>query len=187
MSIYALLYYRRNGSMPGATPSNRPIEDQTKYAFSPNPHEHDEFNTSDPEIGGTAHGYQNPHAAAVDDEDDYEVLHPQPADEGVEAWGQRHGNSELGGEDTSYHGANTGYSQRPPHQDPFRNPSPYRDPSPAPSYHQGGSYEHPSALQAGGGAGDPFRDDLGLSHAQGGYSGAGGRVNIPDVNDFRPR
>ena len=170
--------------MPGTTPSTHPIEDHTKHAFSSNPHEHDEFNTSDPELGGTAHGYQNPHAAAAEDEEEgYEVLHPQPDDEHA-GWGQRPNELSGGlGEDTSYHGA-TGYGQ---HQDPFRNPSPYRDPSPAPSYHQGGSYEHPSALHVGAGTGDPFRDDLGLSHEQGGYAGVGGRVNIPDVNDFRPR
>ena len=172
--------------MPGATPDTRPIEDQTKYAFSSNPHEHDEFNTSDPEVGGTAaaHGYHNPHVASAEDEDDYEVLHPQPVDEG-EDWRHQQHTSELGSEDTSYHGANTGFGLQQQQQDPFRNPSPYRDPSPGPSYHQGGSYEHPSTLQAA--AGDPFRDDLALSHEHGGYSGAGGRVNIPDVNDFRPR
>ena len=173
--------------MPGATPANQHIEDQTKYAFSSNPHEHDEFNTSDPELGASegAHGYQNPHAASAEDEDEYEVLHPQPVDEGEDRWGHPQRPGELVSEDTSYHGANTGYGLQQQHQDPFRNPSPYRDPSPGPSYHQGGSYEHPSALHAG--AGDPFRDDLALSHEQGGYAGAGGRINIPDANDFRPR
>ncbi|KAL8828512.1 MAG: hypothetical protein Q9191_002551 [Dirinaria sp. TL-2023a] len=186
MSIYSLLYYRQNGSMPGATPSNQqPIEDQTKYAFSSNPHEHDEFNTSDPEIGG-AHGHQNPHVAADDTEDaEYEVLHPQPEEEEGAAgphWSQGH--SELGaGADTSYHGAGSygthHQQQQQQPEDPFRNPSPYREHSP---YRD----PHPSVLQAGA-VGDPFRDDLALSHDAGGYGAGGGRVNIPDVNDFRPR
>lgn len=184
MSIYALLYYRQNGSMPGATASTQqPIEDQTKYAFSSNPHEHDEFNTSDPEIG--AHGHQNPHVAADDGEDaEYEVLHPQPEEEAAGPhWSQGH--SELGADDdTSYHGAGAYGAQ--PQENPFRNPSPYREHSPYRDPGSGG-YEHPPALQVGS-AGDPFRDDLGLSHDAAGYAaGRGGRVSIPDVNDFRPR
>lgn len=182
MSIYSLLYYRQNGSMPAATPANQqPIEDQTKYAFSSNPHEHDEFNTSDPEIG--AHGHQNPHVADDTEDAEYEVLHPQPEEATVGPhWSQGH--SELGaGADTSYHGAGAYGAQQ--HEDPFRNPSPYREHSPYRDPGSGG-YEHPPVLQAGG-AGDPFRDDLGLSHDAGGYGAGGGRVNIPDVNDFRPR
>lgn len=112
------------------------------------------------------------------------------------------------GEDTSYHGAATassqaqydypsqyqqqGQAQQPPSaaQDPFRNPSPYRQPSPMSSHDYGHGHGHSQAPQLPplGGGGDPFRDDLALSHEQGGYGSGGnsGRVDIPDASDYRP-
>ena len=136
------------------------------------------------------------------DDDEYHSLHTD-TEEGTHpgrplSWGQQNqrpgqGPSELGqGEDTSYHGAATyaGHPQRQPSpydptqhtsapQDPFRNPSPYRNPSPLSA---AGTYDHAPQLPPLGGGGDPFRDDLALSHDHGGY----GRVNIPDASDFRP-
>ena len=205
LSIWALLYFRRNGSLPGSTtsPGAVPIADQTKYAFSSNPHDADDFD----EEAHDLHNADDHTDAAYDphimsgggrggrDEDEYHSLQAD-TEEGTHpgrppSWGQQHqqntGPSELG-EDTSYHGASS-YPQRQPSpydptpaQDPFRNPSPYRQPSPRGA---AGTYDHAPQLPplGGGGGGDPFRDDLALSHDHGGYGGSG-RVDIPDASDY---
>ena len=82
-------------------------------------------------------------------------------------------------EDTAYHPTTSAGSvpQLPPHRDPFRDrdPSPYRVHNPIPAG---------SSLNV---AGDPFRDDLALSHDHGEYGsgsagGGGGRVDFPSGN-----
>ncbi|KAL8995400.1 MAG: hypothetical protein Q9188_006825 [Gyalolechia gomerana] len=211
ISIKNLLYYRRNGSLPGITPSheahpvpNQDEDDQVKYAFSSNPH--DQFD-EDEEAGGGG-GRQH------EDSSTYEVLHPSSTTAAHDdPWRQQHNNpttSNLGGGryddpdaiDTSYHGTSTaGISnlppQLPPHRDPFRDrsPSPYRVHNPPAEMDDtgysgvGGRYGN----SGGGEAGDPFRDDLALSHEFGGYGGgagrpggsASGRVDFPEGDYHR--
>ena len=166
MSAYSVIYFRKHGSMPGGgsgSGSHVPVDEQTKYAFSSNPH--DEFDADEELAGGSHHAAGSSHR---DEEEDYEVLHPHPEDEGGGHYDapppvnpHYGGVGAAGGleSDTSYHGAS--YHQTP---DPFRNPSPN------PSYHS----RQPSA------AGDPFRDDL----DQGGWN-SGGRVEFPDHHDYR--
>ncbi len=175
ISVYSLIYYRKNGSLPGTTRGAEPvpIEDQTKYAFSSNPH--DDFDEE--EALGPRSGRQ--------DDDDYELLHGDRA----------HAPSPLAGgvdDDTAYHGGQRPYDapdQLHPAQDPFRGkaPSPMGYDTGDTSYHgaggagAGGAYGRPAELQ--GGAGDPFRDDLALSHDHGGYAAGGeSRLAFPEGN-----
>lgn len=64
LSVYGLIYYRRNGSLPGATSSSDPssIEAQTRDAFSTADHHGDD----------TTYGGKRTHD---DDEDEYALLH----------------------------------------------------------------------------------------------------------------
>ena len=179
ISVYGLIYYRKNGSLPGATHAAEPvpIEDQTKYAFSSNPH--DDFDEE--EALGPRSDRQD---------DDYELLHGDRA----------YAPSPLGGaaggdDDTAYHGGQTRYDhpdQLHPVQDPFRGrtPSPMGYGSSDTSYHgaaggagaSGGAYARPPA-ELQGAAGDPFRDDLALSHDHGGYAAGGrSRVDFPEAD-----
>ena len=160
-----VVYYRKNGAMPGGdTGGHVPVDEQTKYAFSSNPH--DEFD-ADEELAGSHHNEgRAPHG---DEEDDYEVLHPHPENEGSGPYDappsphQPYGPNSIGMDnDTSYHGASS-LSSSHPQSDPFRNPSPN------PSYH---SRQHS--------VGDPFRDEM----DHGDYP-SGSRVQIPDHNDYR--
>ncbi|KAL8840546.1 MAG: hypothetical protein Q9170_001299 [Blastenia crenularia] len=194
ISIQNLLYYRRNGSLPGTTPQSHPLpahdeDDQAKYAFSSNPH--DEFD-EDEERGGRGH-----------EDSTYEVLHTSADDihtdgNGLRPWGQSSNNNNLSTSnlgryddpdriDTSYHGT-SGISaqppQLPPHRDPFRDrsPSPYRVHNPPlaeaeedTGYH-GGRYD-PSPHR-GHEAGDPFRDE----NEHGGF---GGRAEFPEADYHR--
>ncbi|KAL8677626.1 MAG: hypothetical protein Q9186_005961 [Xanthomendoza sp. 1 TL-2023] len=203
ISIKNLLYYRRNGSLPGANPSHpQPLplhddDDQTRYAFSSNPH--DEFDNED-DVGGSSNA---PNTS-------YELLHDsqhhQPTaggDNSLRPGGGRYDNpstTNLGpyDEDTSYHSttlAAGGAPQLPPHRDPFRDrdPSPYRVHNPPAAAEMEGEDDtgyrgryDPSPNRHGGRGegGDPFRDDLALSHDHGGYAsgGAGGRVDFPSAD-----
>ncbi|KAL8787486.1 MAG: hypothetical protein Q9195_007733 [Heterodermia aff. obscurata] len=176
LSIYALLYYRRNGSLPSSTPTNGAVP-ITDHAFSSNPHdddpfEHDELHNAD-DHNDPAY---DPHIGRGrrDHDDEYQSIHTD-TEEGTHlgrplSWGQhphQHPQEQQNQyEDTSYHGAYNN-QQPPPAQDPFRNPSPYRQPNAA-----------PQLPPIGGAGGDPFRDEFRV--------GAGGRVDIPDASDYRP-
>ena len=144
--------------------SHIPVDEQTKYAFSSNPH--DEFDADEELAGGTHHPRGRPHRD--EEEEDYEVLHPHPEDEAGGHYDapppvKPHYGGAAGLEsDTSYHGASS--SQHHQASDPFRNPSP------SPSYHS----RQPSAAK------DPFRDEL----YQGGWH-PDGRVEFPDHNNYR--
>ncbi|KAI4268435.1 MAG: hypothetical protein LQ337_007843 [Flavoplaca oasis] len=187
ISIKNLLYYRRNGSNPALTSTSisHPIplhddDDQTKYAFSSNPH--DDYDNDDEHLGNAG-----PSTAP---NTTYELLHDsQRPDIG--------GNAHSSGpydEDTSYHSTTLASApQLPPHRDPFRSrdPSPYRvqqrvEDEEDTGYQ--GRYDasgYGGAADGQGGAGDPFRDDLALSHDHGGYAGGSGggtgsgRVDFP--------
>ncbi|KAI4202911.1 MAG: hypothetical protein LQ346_001884 [Caloplaca aetnensis] len=191
ISVKNLLFYRRNGFLPGITTasdtgahplphhhSNDDDDDQAKYAFSSNPNDH--FDEDEDDHHPTAGPSRNTN---------YEVLHPAPDDHDTglhpassRPWNQNHAaasSTNLGlynDEDTSYHSSSLPPPQLPPHRDPFRDrsPSPYRVQNlPTPpveiedgdtSYH--GRYERPQA-------GDPSADEA----ARGG--GQGGRVDCP--------
>ncbi|KAI4214056.1 MAG: hypothetical protein LQ351_003460 [Letrouitia transgressa] len=182
ISVKNLLYYRRNGSLPGATPSHNishplPLsdeDDQAKYAFSSNPH--DEFDEEE-EHGGNPYGASSSGGRREDAA--YEVLHDQAHQYDHDntlhpdnhSWNNPSVTNLQPGHvpydpddiDTSYHPSNTGAPHLPPHRDPFRDrsPSPYRvqqtseveDTSYRGRY---GASPHPP-----GQAGDPFRDDAG--------------------------
>ncbi|KAL8812145.1 MAG: hypothetical protein Q9200_001262 [Gallowayella weberi] len=203
ISIKNLLYYRRNGSLPGTNPSHpQPLplhddDDQTRYAFSSNPH--DEFDNED-DVGGPSNA---PNTS-------YELLHDTQhhhptagGNDSLRPGGGRYDNpstTNLGpyDEDTSYHSttlAASGAPQLPPHRDPFRDrdPSPYRVHNPPTTAEMEGEDDtgyrgryNPSPNRHGGSGegGDPFRDDLALSHDHGGYAGrgAGGRVDFPSAD-----
>ncbi|KAL8854137.1 MAG: hypothetical protein Q9221_001059 [Calogaya cf. arnoldii] len=192
ISIKNLLYYRRNGALPGASqhgPTPLPLhddDDQTKYAFSSNPH--DEFDNEDEHLGP---GPSAPNTT-------YELLHDSHAHENPSSNTNINTNTHIGpydDEDTSYHSTTLANPpQLPPHRDPFRDrdPSPYRvqHPEEETGYGNGGRYDTSYGHGAGAGAagaGDPFRDDLALSHDHGGYAGgegagAGGRVAFPHAD-----
>ncbi|KAL8725428.1 MAG: hypothetical protein Q9166_007360 [cf. Caloplaca sp. 2 TL-2023] len=201
VSIKNLLYYRRNGSLPATTPSHpQPLplhddDDQTKYAFSSNPH--DEYDNED-DLGGPS----QPNAS-------YELLHDSHAHHSTAGGddtlrpgdGGRYDNpstTNLGpydDEDTSYHSTTLANPpQLPPHRNPFRDrdPSPYRVHNPPAAEVEDTGYQgrydpnpHGPETVGHGQAGDPFRDDLALSHDHGGYAGgagAGGRVDFPHAD-----
>ncbi|KAI4103407.1 MAG: hypothetical protein L6R37_003846 [Teloschistes peruensis] len=195
ISIRNAIYFRRNGSLPGTTTqAAHPLpttdeDDQAKYAFSSNPHdeldEHEDAEAS----GSGVHGGTN-----------YELLHDSGGNDALYPPGNRpwqsnsnnHSTSNLGhyDEDTSYHSTTAATTtaappQLPPHRDPVRDrdPSPYRvhnPPPPPPLGHETGRYDRPDDVGAGG---DPFADDLAMSHDHGGYGKpgavAGGRVEFP--------
>ena len=189
ISIKNVLYYRRNGSLPGTTPSHNisnpiPIhdeDDQAKYAFSSNPH--DEFDEEEEagHAGGT--NYELLHDAHGADDN----LHPsrQWANPSTANLGHYDNPQEI---DTGYHGGNvssSGAPQLPPHRDPFRDrsPSPYRVHDPPSEvedtgYH--GRYDPSPQRQQQPQAGDPFRDDLAMGHDHGGRGN--GRVDFPHAD-----
>ncbi|KAL8923683.1 MAG: hypothetical protein Q9208_004435 [Pyrenodesmia sp. 3 TL-2023] len=204
ISVKNLLFYRRNGSLPGINTSPtgaHPLphhhttdddDDQAKYAFSSNPNDHfdedDDTPTGGPSITGRNTNYEVLHPAP----DDHDTgLHPSTSSR---PWNQTNASSTNLGrydadDDTAYHGTSSSTvppPQLPPHRDPFRDrsPSPYRVHNPPPpveveggdtSYH--GRYARPHSRQ--GEAGDPFRDELagGREH--------GGRVDFPEGDYHR--
>ncbi|KAL8916719.1 MAG: hypothetical protein Q9172_006174 [Xanthocarpia lactea] len=198
ISVKNLLYYRRNGSLPNTTSSHpQPLplhendDDQTKYAFSSNPH--DEFDNEDDNIGGPSTA---PNTS-------YELLHdthghhPASGENSLRPGAGRYDNpstTNLGpydDEDTSYHSTTLANPpQLPPHQDPFRDrdPSPYRVHNPPPANveedttgYQGRYDPSPHRPELQGSAGDPFRDE---SHELGSAAaaGSGGRVDFPHAD-----
>lgn len=181
-SVYSLVYFRKHGSLPGAASrSSDTIEDQTKYAFSSNPHDELDEDVDDHGIRPERH-----------EEDEHALLHTNTED-GTHpgrplSWGREHAPSPFGGEgydeaDTSYHGGN--YPQPPKHGHTKNTTKPYGPPAGTPLYDANHTtlprrdYEPPRRE-----AGDPFRDDLALSHDHGGYVG-GNRVNFPDAEYHR--
>lgn len=162
LSIKTAVHFRRTGSLPGHTaPSNRVVDDdQTKYAFSANPHDDVDEDVED-------HTTAQPKPTQRED-DEHALLHTDTED-GTHpgrplSWGREHAPTPPGGvvfdaTDTSYHG------RRIP--TPRANVYATNDP---PTY--GSDHRQ---------AGDPFRDDVLLSHEQGRYDGGGGRVQFPDA------
>ena len=103
ISIHGAMYYRRTGTLPGATPDMSDpssIEAQTKDAFSSNPHdaEYDDQVGLQPETRGRR------------EDDEYALLHTSDANEGIHqgrplGWGGADGRGRGRQEeyDTSYH------------------------------------------------------------------------------------
>lgn len=180
--------------IPGPTRPSEPVEDdQTKYAFSANPHDDldEDIEDQPPAI--------RPHRR---DDDEYVLLHTDTED-GTHpgrplSWGRDRerdrdrdhaASPPLGGRtfeqaDTSYHGGATynARSQIDPMGNPFAEHLPptrqnVYDPDNTP-----GSSSHGDPNPQ---AGDPFRDDLGLSHAQAGYTRGGERVEFPEAEYHR--
>lgn len=192
ISVYNLLQFRKTGVIPGPTRPSEPVEDdQTKYAFSSNPHDDldEDLEDQPPAV--------RPHRR---DDDEYALLHTDTED-GTHpgrplSWGRdrvrdrdlaaspQPGGHTFDEADTSYHGGAT-YNSRSrisPEGNPFaENLPPARrnvydtDPGTGSSSHGGQSSQ----------AGDPFRDDLALSHAQAGYTRGGERVEFPDAEYHR--
>lgn len=180
MSIYGLIHYRKSGSLPGSAPQpSDPIEDQTKYAFSSNPHDELDEDVEDHAVRTQRH-----------EDDEYALLHTNTED-GTHpgrplSWGREHVPSPFSGEDfdkadTSYRGGRQ-YNKSAQHDTdgdgdarlpPLRtNPYDTNDTNDT-SYHG-----RESPLPPRRHAEDPFRDDLALSHDHGGFSSES-RVNFP--------
>lgn len=161
LSIKTAVHFRRTGSLPGHTsPSNRGVdEDQAKYAFSANPHDDVEEDIEDrpPTQPKPTQREDDEHALLHTDTED--GTHPgRPL-----SWGREHAPTPAGGlifdaTDTSYHGGRV----------PVPRANVYVTNNP-PTY---GSDRRQ--------AGDPFRDDVPLSHGQSRYGG-GGRAQFPDA------
>lgn len=176
--------------IPGPPPPSEPVEDdQTKYAFSSNPHDDldEDIEDQPPAV--------RPHRR---DDDEYALLHTDTED-GTHpgrplSWGRdrdqdRRASPPSGGQtfdeaDTSYHGGAT-YNAHPqihPEGNPFAEPLPPTRRNLYDTDNATGSSSHDGQSQQ---AGDPFRDDLALSHAQAGYTRDGERVKFPDAEYHR--
>ncbi|KAL8742738.1 MAG: hypothetical protein Q9190_004831 [Brigantiaea leucoxantha] len=205
ISVKNLLYYRRNGSLPGATPSHNishplPIsdeDDQTKYAFSSNPH--DEFDEEE-EAGhygagsssggaGIAGGRREDAAYEVLHDNDH-TLHPDhdtwnnpsvtnlqpPHLQQQQQQQHHHPPYDPDDIDTGYHPptiSSSGAPQLPPHRDPFRDrtPSPYRvrDDAAATAEVEDTSYRGRYDPSPHRQGGDPFRDEARVNFPEGDY------------------
>lgn len=163
LSIKTAVHFRRTGSLPGHTsPSNRGVdEDQAKYAFSANPHDDVEEDIEDrpPTQPKPTQREDDEHALLHTDTED--GTHPgRPL-----SWGREHAPTPAGGlifdaTDTSYHGGRVPVPRANVYAYATNNPPTY------------GSDRRQ--------AGDPFRDDVPLSHGQSRYGG-GGRAQFPDA------
>lgn len=170
-----MIYFRKNGSLPGnvSHPPDR-IEDQTKYAFSSNPHDELDEDAEDHAVRPERH-----------EEDEYALLHTN-TEEGTHpgrplSWGREHAPSQGGFDeaDTSYHGGRA-HPKPPPHasvEDRFNQlPPPVGTPlydANHTTFHGADNYSPPQYA-----AGDPFRDDQAFSHDDSEHAGAE-RVNFP--------
>ncbi|KAI9818379.1 MAG: hypothetical protein M1827_000437 [Pycnora praestabilis] len=187
LSIYTLLRYRKTGALPYgtrsiSTPSADPvgIEAQTASAFSSNPHDpsHDAYDDEGlamptPGSDGDGYGLLHEHGHELHDE---EIGGHQHEGRGM-GWGQGQGYAEDEHVDLDGYGAGA-------------------------SYGAGGAYTaedstyHGAGANGRGDAGDPFWDDLALSHGSdhrrsshsppplyhGGGGGAGEPVRFPEAN-----
>lgn len=152
-------------------------DDQTKYAFSANPHDDLDEDLED-------HSTARPPRRR--DDDQYALLHTDTED-GTHpgrplSWGREHSPSAPGvgqvlhDADTSYHGGRTNNHDRLSRKAPANNPFKEHVPPVRKNVYDAGDAgtAYPS--------GDPFRDDLALSH---GPNGGGGRVNFPEAEYHR--
>lgn len=195
ISVYNLIEFRKTGVIPGPPMhSSEPVEDdQTKYAFSSNPHDDldEDIEDQPPAV--------RPHRR---DDDEYALLHTDTED-GTHpgrplSWGRDrsrdrgrdHAASPPSGEqtfdeaDTSYHGG-ASYDARSriaPEGNPFAEHLPPTRRNLYDTDNATGSSSHAGQNSE---AGDPFRDDLALSHAQAGYTRGGERVEFPAAEYHR--
>lgn len=163
------IYFRRHGTIPNASQyiSNPiPVDPQTNSAFSPNPH--DEFDNDDYDDEELGHSQNYPSASVSPHDDDDEVSRLAPTSGGYTiprrplSWEGR-GEERY---DTAYTGASGAWEGAGKPGNPFAD------------------------VYAGRAepAGNPFRDDVALSHEHGGYAsggGARGRVEFPDADYHR--
>ena len=189
ISLRGLLYFRKHGILPGSAPrAPDPIEDQTKYAFSSNPH--DEF---DEDVQDRATRPQRR------EDDEYALLHTTTED-GTHpgrplSWGREHAPSPLGGHDfenadTTYHGG--GIRNQPgrfqPHGDSYKEGLPpagtnLNDSSGSNGRYHGLGSQLPPRLPRYD-VGDPFGDDLALGRDDE-RSASGERVDFPPADYHR--
>lgn len=203
ISIRALMHFRKHGSLPTASSPSRasdPIEDQTKYAFSSNPHDEFDDDLED----------RTARPPPRRDDNEYALLHTNTED-GTHpgrplSWGREHAPSPFEGEnldttDTSYHGgggAGTSRNRTADHPTGLAY---------LPALPPAGTHVNPSDGSSGRyhGVGtppprlpryeltDPFGDEMALgrhdgrstggwgggSGGSGGSGGGGGRVEFP--------
>lgn len=189
ISIRGLLYFRKHGSLPGSAPrAPDPIEDQTKYAFSSNPH--DEF---DEDLEERATRPQRR------EDDEYALLHTTTED-GTHpgrplSWGREHAPSPVGGNDfnsadTSYHGGghHSQSGRHTPHGDTYKESLPpagtnLNDSSSSNGRYYGSSSQQPPRLPRYE-VSDPFGDDMAVRRDDG-RSPSGGRVDFPPADYHR--
>lgn len=189
-SIYGVFFYRRNGHLPAySTKSAEPISgedrDEDNYNFSANP---------DDRLDGPAERQElRPYGR---EEDEISSLHsdpehsPHPHSNRPMSWPRQptpdlHVDPSFEPLNTSYHGGNQAY-------DPPRQPSPLdhfqRIPSPRFDEFMMHSNESHFVGDSNPGqvpiAGDPFRDDLVLSHDHGGYD-SGSNLGFPEADYHR--
>ncbi|MCJ1256776.1 hypothetical protein MMC24_004600 [Lignoscripta atroalba] len=190
ISAYNLIYYRKNGHLPNATPefSDPTSNEAQKYAFSSNPNDEPEDHEDGLELG-----VSRPPRGRDNGGDEYALLHTETHPGRPLSWGREppvgavSHHDEVGydaahdpdgayipshrvdGEqDTAYHGG--GAYDPPRSSQPHRPVDPFRDPTHAPTL----QYQ-PS---------DPFRYDLSSSHEHGSY-GDDDRVNFPHADYTR--
>ena len=190
-SIYGVSFYRQNGHLPGPSEKvSEPLQtsegQEDDYNFSAIPHDR---------LGTTPGRHEMPSHGR--DEDEMSSLHTDPErDSGPNtnrplSW-QQQPTPELPNDpsfepvDTSYHGGGQAY-------DPISHPSPpsrYQPRVPSPYNNEFTMHSNESHFvggrdpRRGPDAGDPFSDDLALSHDHGGYGG-GGHVGFPEGNYHR--
>lgn len=187
ISIRGLLYFRKHGSLPGSAPrAPDPIEDQTKYAFSSNPH--DEF---DEDLEDRTTRPQRR------EDDEYALLHTTTED-GTHpgrplSWGREHAPSPLNdfeSADTTYHGggSRSQSGRHPPDGDTYKESLPPAGTNLNDTNSSNGRYHGLRSQQASRPpryeVNDPFGDDLALGRDNG-RSASGGRVDFPPADYHR--
>ena len=185
ISIYSLIYYRKNGYLPGSRPeiSDPMAVEAQKYAFSSNPHDEPEDNND-----GVETGIAHPPRGRDNGGDEYALLHTdtheghpgRPLSWGREPSIGHHDEADHhpsggpyhpayrqhGEQDTAYHGGGAYDPHQPQHlEDPFK------DPTNAPTL----KYQ----------PGDPFRYELSSNEENKSYGGSDERVNFPHADYTR--
>ena len=187
ISIRNLVYFRKHGSLPGSAPrAPDSIEDQTKHAFSSNPHDEFDEDLEDRATRPPRH-----------EDDEYALLHTTTED-GTHpgrplSWGREHAPSPINdfdSADTSYHGGghHSQSGRHPPHGDTYKETLPpagtnLNDSNGSNGRYYGSGSQQPSRPPRYE-VSDPFGDDMAVRRDDG-RSASGGRVGFPPADYHR--